>query len=116
MADERGRLRPRYQQVADELRAAIASGKYRVGERLPALPELADEYDVAKNTADHALSVLRAEGLVETVHGTGTWVIEPKGPAEDFAAMMKRLDDLTVEVRLLRAEVAEVKAGQRSDP
>lgn len=63
-----------YLQVAGGLRAAIASGEYSPGAKLPTLQELADSWGVAPNTAKSAISLLRDEGLVVIRHGKGSFV------------------------------------------
>lgn len=65
---------PEYLRIAGDLRAAITSGQYGPGDRLPTLPELCQTYEVSETTARNAISVLRAEGLVETRARAGTRV------------------------------------------
>ncbi|MEV2255903.1 GntR family transcriptional regulator [Streptomyces sp. NPDC050147] len=76
MASETGARRPKYQRIADDLKAAIESGEYGPGDRLPGENALATQYDVAGLTARQALKILRIEGLVETKKGAGARVIE----------------------------------------
>ncbi|CAM5525015.1 MULTISPECIES: GntR family transcriptional regulator [Streptomyces] len=76
MASEMGTRRPKYQRIADDLKAAIESGEYGPGDRLPGESALATQYDVAVLTARQALKILRIEGLVETKKGAGARVIE----------------------------------------
>ncbi|MET9282602.1 GntR family transcriptional regulator [Streptomyces anthocyanicus] len=76
MASEKGPQRPKYQRIADSLKAAIESGEYGPGDRLPGESALAAQYDVAVLTARQALKILRVEGLVETKKGAGARVIE----------------------------------------
>ncbi|GAA0509596.1 GntR family transcriptional regulator [Saccharopolyspora thermophila] len=66
--------RPPYQQVADDLRAAIQAGTLAPGDRLPKQPELADEYGVSVGTVKSALNVLRQEALIVSRQGEGSWV------------------------------------------
>lgn len=68
--------RPPYRQMADILRAAILTGKIRPGEKLPSGPELAEQYDVSKVTAQQAVRELRNEGLVVSRQGSGVYVRE----------------------------------------
>jgi GntR family transcriptional regulator len=65
---------PRYLQIADELRAAIGTGEYTAGDRLPGENELATRHGVAPMTARKALNTLKAEGLVESRRGAGFFV------------------------------------------
>ncbi|MFF8798052.1 GntR family transcriptional regulator [Streptomyces globisporus] len=76
MASDTGEQRPKYQRIADELKAAIESGEYGPGDRLPGESALAARYEVAVLTARQALKILRIEGLVETKKGAGARVIE----------------------------------------
>ncbi|WP_445277447.1 GntR family transcriptional regulator [Streptomyces sp. DSM 41033] len=75
MASETGTQRPKYQRIADDLKAAIETGEYGPGDRLPGESALAAQYEVATLTARQALKILRTEGLVETKRGAGARVI-----------------------------------------
>jgi DNA-binding FadR family transcriptional regulator len=61
-------------QLAWALRGAIESGVLRPGDRLPPLRELAEEVGVNANTLRAAYAKLEADGLIETRHGSGTFV------------------------------------------
>lgn len=63
-----------YRRIANDLRAAIASGEYQPGHALPSVTQLMERYGVSRSTVQNALSVLRAEGLTENRHGAGTVV------------------------------------------
>jgi GntR family transcriptional repressor for pyruvate dehydrogenase complex len=66
-----GRL---YQELAAKLQAAIASGRYKEGERLPAERDLALEYKVSRPTVREAVIALEVRGVVEVRVGSGTYV------------------------------------------
>ena len=63
-----------YVQVADLIAARITSGELPPGSRLPPERDLAAEYGVAYDTVRRAAAVLRERGLIQTVHGRGTFV------------------------------------------
>ncbi|MEU7649889.1 GntR family transcriptional regulator [Streptomyces huasconensis] len=75
MPSETGPRRPKYQRIADDLKAAIEAGVYGPGDRLPGESSLAERYGVAALTARQALKILRTEGLVETKKGAGARVL-----------------------------------------
>ncbi len=58
-----------HEQVAAEIRRAIAEGEAGPGERIPQARDLAAELGVNTNTVLRALRVLRDEGLVEMGRG-----------------------------------------------
>ena len=51
---------PLYQQVKDDIRAAIESGKYKTNEKIPPEPELSAEYSVSRITVRRAVEELCA--------------------------------------------------------
>src|SRR5262245_10755716 len=60
-----------YEQVAAEIRRAIADGEAQPGERLPPAKDLAAVLGVNANTVLRALRLLRDEGLLEFRRGRG---------------------------------------------
>jgi GntR family transcriptional regulator len=100
-----------HEQVAAEIRRAIAEGEAKPGERLPPAMDLAAVLGVNRNTVLRALRVLRDEGLLEFRRGRGITVV---GSPEQGAVLAKvkelvrfareqgyRLDDL---VKLIESE------------
>ena len=60
-----------YEQVAGEIRRAIADGEAKPGERLPPAKDLAAILGVNTNTVLRSLRLLRDEGLLEFRRGCG---------------------------------------------
>jgi GntR family transcriptional regulator / MocR family aminotransferase len=67
---------PIYQQIYDNLRNAILVGQIKKGTRLPSTRSLAIELGVSRNTVLNAYDQLAAEGYLEQVAGTGTFVTQ----------------------------------------
>ena len=63
-----------HEQVAADIRRAIADGEAKPGERLPPAKDLAAVLGVNTNTVLRALRTLRDEGLLEFRRGRGTSV------------------------------------------
>ena len=78
---------PKYQDIADRLRAQISNGALEPGQRLPSEPDLAAEYDASRNTVRLAIALLINQGLVVSRQGLGTFVVEPTKP---FTALLSR--------------------------
>lgn len=67
---------PLYQQLYAHLQAAILAGKLPGGMKLPSTRALADELLVSRNTVLTAYDQLTAEGYLESVEGSGTFVAD----------------------------------------
>ena len=65
---------PVYQQIRNQVVAAIASGELRPGERLPTIRALAEECGINMMTASKAYQLLKAEGYITTGRRDGAVV------------------------------------------
>ena len=65
-----------YLQLAGLLRARIQAGE--ITNQLPSITQLTEETELAVGTVRRAVGILVKEGLVETVPGRGTFVVEPR--------------------------------------
>jgi GntR family transcriptional regulator len=83
---------PLYEQVAAELRRAIADGEVKPGQRMPLAKDLAAVLGVNKNTVLRALRQLRDEGLLEFRRGRGITV----AGTPQRGAVMRKVRELVV--------------------
>src|SRR5262245_9524573 len=79
-----------YEQVAAEIRRAIADGEAKPGERLPPAKDLAAILGVNTNTVFRSLRLLRDEGLLEFRRGRGVSVVG----TPERGAVVQRAKDL----------------------
>jgi GntR family transcriptional regulator len=74
LAIDRKSPMPFYFQLAELLEQEITSGRWRAGTRLPAEPELCEQYSLSRTTIRQALARLEQRGLIERRKGQGTFV------------------------------------------
>ncbi|MFC7619322.1 GntR family transcriptional regulator [Microlunatus sp. GCM10028923] len=102
-----------YRVIAAEIRARIASGALRPGDRVPSIRAIAQQWGVAIATATKVTAVLREEGLVEAKVGSGTVVKSQVGrqpgraPHRDSSAVRPAhsLDQELLRTRILGTAV-----------
>jgi GntR family transcriptional regulator len=58
-------------EVADDLRTRVLNKEWQPGETLATIAQLAERYDVARETVRSAVKMLASEGLVRSVHRRG---------------------------------------------
>lgn len=68
--------KPIYEQITDQLKQAILSGKLVTGEALPSIRALARELKISVMTTKRAYADLERDGFIETVAGKGSFVAE----------------------------------------
>lgn len=68
--------RPIFLQIVERIQTDIISGKYKPGDKLPSVRDLASEASVNPNTMQKAFSELERTGLVYTQRTTGRFITE----------------------------------------
>ena len=68
--------KPIFQQIVDYITIDIVSGKYKAGDRLDAVRELAITAGVNPNTMQRALAAIEESGIIYTKRGDGRYVVE----------------------------------------
>ena len=106
--------------LVDDLGEKIRNQQLRPGDKLPTESAIMQVYGVSRTVVREALSKLQAAGLVETHHGVGTFVLQPR-PTSMFslegADIATTVDVLAVlELRIsLETETAGLAALRRTD-
>jgi GntR family transcriptional regulator, hexuronate regulon transcriptional repressor len=103
-----------YQDLARKLIAALASGKYPVGSRLPAERELAQQFNVSRPTVREAVIALEVQGLVEVRIGSGAYVVALPGKKQ-IAGFNISAFELTEARLLFEGEAAALAASEVTD-
>jgi len=100
---------PIYKQIADSFRTDILSGKFRQGEYLPSIRELAKDLRISVITTMKAYEQLEVEGLVTASQGKGFYV-----NAQD-SEMLREQHLRKVEASLTEAIEAAKIAGMSNE-
>ena len=94
---------PIYLQIIDELKTAVLSGRYRDGDRVLPVRELAVQLRVNPNTVAKAYRLMQDEGLLVSRPGGGTFIAVP----EAFSLRREREEAIAAQLGRL---VAKAKA------
>ena len=108
-----------HQQLADQIRDAIACGRLLPGQRLPTVRRLAESLDLAPGTVAKAYKSLETSGVVQTARSKGTTVALPEDevgrPAERIEALVGLLRPVAVAAFHMGADLAELQeAAERA--
>lgn len=98
-------------QIAEQLREAIVSGRFKIGDRLPTEDELAQRYGVSRPSVREALKRLAAQNLVRARRGPsgGNFVIQPS-----YEALAESLSaSATLLVGMGALEIEEIIEARR---
>ncbi|OOG58159.1 FadR/GntR family transcriptional regulator [Polaromonas sp. C04] len=106
--------------LVDDLSGRIRDGALRPGDKLPTESEIMRAFGVSRTVVREALSKLQAAELVETHHGVGTFVLQPRASGMfrlDPGEIATSVDVLAVlELRIsLETESAGLAASRRTE-
>lgn len=109
---------PLYEVILDRLRDYARDAGLRRGAQLPSERDLAEQLGTSRASVKQALVVLEVQGLVETRHGGGTFLLQDELSAESVTTLVDRRARLpyVMEARAgLECQLAELAAQRRSE-
>ena len=102
---------PIYQQVVNQIKYLVASGRLEAGEELPAIRVLAEKLIVNPNTVARAYRELESAGIVEKRRTAGTYVSDQGSPLarrERLKILTGRIDALLAEARHMDVALEDI--------
>ena len=102
--------RPIYQQIYDQIKAAILSGELREGDMLPSIRALAKDLRISVITTKRAYEELEQGGYIYTAAGKGCFVSQ-KSSGMVYEEHLKKIEEHMGEIARL-AEASGITEGQ----
>ncbi len=102
---------PIYQQVVNQIKYLVASGRLKQGDQLLPVRKQAEQLIVNPNTVARAYRELEAAGVVESRRGSGVFIIDgvsPLAKREQNRILNERIDVLLAEAAHLNVDVDTV--------
>ncbi|MDQ2852609.1 MAG: FCD domain-containing protein [Actinomycetota bacterium] len=109
---------PMYEAILERLREYAQAADLKRGHRLPSERDLAEQLGTSRASVKQALVVLEVQGLVETRHGGGTFLLKDDLSTESVTALVARQARLPeiMEARVgLECQLAGLAAQRRTD-
>lgn len=100
-----------YQQIVNQIKYLVASGRLAAGEELPPIRGLAEQLLINPNTVARAYRELEMAGIVEKRRTAGTYVSDQGSPLarrERLKILTDRIDQLLAEATQLGVSLEEV--------
>lgn len=106
-----------YRQISETIRQEILNGKWKPGDRLPSVREMAARWNCTIGTIQHAYRELARQGLVTSRAGRGTRVVDSPPVQSDTplrrAALTHRAEAFLLEVLTAGYSLPEVDQAMR---
>ncbi len=107
------KAKPLYQIVAESISEQISLGQLEPDQRLPSESELCQKYSVGRNTVRRAISELVNDGVLRTVPGVGTFVVDNRldktaeylfGFSQEMELLGKKVTSQVLEASIISAD------------
>ena len=106
--------RPLYQRIKDHIVDRIDAGAWRPGDQVPPESALVREMGASRMTVNRAIRDLVQDGLLTRVQGSGTFVVEPRAPA-DLLELRNIAEEIRDTGRAHSARLISLAAGPASE-
>ena len=100
-----------YQQIVNQIKYLVGSGRLQAGEELPPIRVLAEQLLVNPNTVARAYRELEVAGIVEKRRTAGTYVSDQGSPLarrERMKILSQRIDALLAEAHQMDVSLEEI--------
>jgi DNA-binding transcriptional regulator YhcF (GntR family) len=90
---------PKYQQIVNSIIHDIEKGYLEVGEKIPSISEISEEYLLSRDTVEKALNILKKKKVILSVKGKGYYVaksLEQSKPRVLF--LLNKLSDYKMKI------------------
>lgn len=91
-----------YEQIENQVKFAVASGRLKEGDQLPSIKELGDRLGINFNTVAKAYRDLEVMGLIYTRRGMGCFIqkgVKDKCKEDCFARIVRRVHEVVQEAK-----------------
>lgn len=89
---------PIYRQIMDQVKVHVAGGRFKTGDFLPSVRQVAKDLEVNPMTVSKAYSLLEKEGVLETVRGQGMRIVTGANVKQDLKDRKQEINPLLREV------------------
>ncbi len=105
---------PIYEQLYNQIKNMIISGKLREGESLPSIRNLAKDLKISVITTKKAYEKLEIDGYINTVHGKGSFVssqnteLLKETKLKEIEDYMQKIIEVSPAVNLTKEDLIEM--------
>jgi GntR family transcriptional regulator len=103
---------PQFQQLIEQIKAAVTAGAVKAGDPLPPIRQLANDLDLNSKTVAKAYKLLERDSIIETKGYRGTFV-HPDAKANCNVNLrewtLRKLEDIVAELREAGVTDSEIR-------
>lgn len=104
---------PIYEQIKEQIKAAILSNELKEGEMLPSIRQLARELKISVITTTRAYNDLQQEGFVANVQGKGCYVL-PQNSEMIKEQILREIEEAFT-IAITKGKIAKVTRKELED-